>query len=134
MKLLADENSGWFKHYKSIFDSQGITLLCVGDPGLPESGTSDEEIMEYCIKQSISLITENKCDFKRIFFNFSDSDRTRYIEKGCRIYYTRQKWVPSGAFILNLILHVRSNMHEYDRVGISLGNISQKLKIPNPTA
>ena len=103
IRILVDENSLWLKKHLEFFFAAGIHLSFVGQENSPNYGSSDMEILEFCIENKIWIFTENGSDFKSLL-----SQRNmlkKVVDSSIKVIVSKQKYVPDSNVILTKLLH-----------------------------
>lgn len=102
VRILVDENSLWLKKHIEFFLAAGIHFSFIGDENSPNYGSSDSEILNFCIENRIWVFTENGCDFKALLA--SDSILKKASENKVKIIVSKQKYVPNSKVIIAKLL------------------------------
>ena len=59
-RFLIDENISPRYRTQLLYHEPSLTVLAIGDEGVPPKGTPDPEILEWCEHHQFSLITNNR--------------------------------------------------------------------------
>jgi hypothetical protein len=102
IRILVDENSLWLKKHVELFLAQGIYLSFVGQENSPNYGSSDLEILDFCIENKLWIFTENGADFKSLLA------QKNYLKKAfdsqVKVIVSKQKYVPDSKVILTRLM------------------------------
>jgi hypothetical protein len=60
IKYLLDENMSPLYREQLLYHQPNLTVLMVGDPGVPSKGTLDPEILCWCEENDFILVTKNR--------------------------------------------------------------------------
>lgn len=119
IRILVDENSLWLKKHIEHFLAAEIHLSFVGDDNSPNYGSSDLEILDFCIERKIWIFTENGTDFKALLAQRNNLKKA--FDSKVKVLVSKQKYVPDSKVILSKILHFINSEHEDSFTFIPLG-------------
>ena len=111
-RFLIDENISPRYRTQLLYHEPSLTVLVIGDEGVPARGTPDSEILEWCEQNQLNLITNNRESMPQ---HLSDHLSAGHHVPGI---FTINLEVPMGKIIEELLLIVgASDEDEYiDRI------------------
>ena len=119
IRILVDENSLWLKKHVELFVAAEIHLSFVGEKNSPNYGSSDLEILDFCIDKKIWIFTENGSDFKALLAQRNNLKKA--FDSKVKVIVSKQKYVPDSKVILSKLLHFINSENKGNFTLIPLG-------------